>query len=80
MKKSLLLLVLLFTLSGCIKYVYVPVPCKEPPELQYPQLMTDSLPSGATKEQKAEAIRNDGFVLKTTLRQCVNYLDVYRKK
>lgn len=85
MKKSklfLLSLVLIVgvNLSGCIKYIYVPVPsCTKPKEIDKPKMKTNLLTGRSTEDEVLSALLFDFTELDSLYRQCTIVLDEYRK-
>ena len=67
-------------LSGCVKYVYVPVStCPVPPVISEPKIMTDTLTSRSSEDDILKYLLHDFLALRSSFDQCSIILNSYRK-
>lgn len=78
--KTAMMIIVVALLSGCVRYVNVPVSsCTEPKPFDLPYLMVDNLTTTATTQDKLQAIKVDHGAMRKSLEECKTLLDGYRK-
>lgn len=76
-----LLIILLFSLTGCqhVEYVYIPVySCPAPPTITMPELAVNRLPEKPEVRDGLKALMEDHVNLRETLKQCITIVEGYK--
>lgn len=75
-----LILIVMLSLTGCVKYVNVPVySCPTPPSLELPKLKSNTLSKESDTNTKLGAMVYDIINLKKFSEQCITVLKGYEQ-